>query len=61
MKLLDANKSEVAFLDEGTTKVTYYGKDPALIYFTGSTENSGPDTCTVTKIASLDGYIETDA
>ncbi len=61
MKLLDSNKSEVAFLDEGTTKVVYYGKDPALIYFTGATKDSGPNMCTVTKIASLTGFIETDA
>ena len=61
MKLLDANKAEVAFLDEGTTKLVYYGKDPALVYFTGATKDAGPNTCVVTKVASLTGYIETDA
>ena len=61
MKLLNANKAEVAFLDEGTTKLVYYGKDPALVYFTGATKDEGPDTCVVTKVASLAGYIETDA
>lgn len=61
MKLLNANKAEVAFLDEGTTKLVYYGKDPALVYFTGATKDAGPDTCVVTKVASLTGYIETDA
>ena len=61
MKLLNTDKSEVAFLDEGTTKVVYYGKDPALIYFTGATKDSGPNMCTVKKIESIVGFIETDA
>ncbi len=54
MKLLKENKSEVAFLDEGTTKLTYYGKFPVMIYY-------GTNTTTIVKIESLTGYIKTDA
>ena len=63
MKLLNAEKTELAVLDEGTTKVVYYGKDPALIYFEMK-EDHGKLTegkCTIKKIEALDGYIKTDA
>lgn len=64
MKLLDSEQNELAVLDEGTTKIAYYGKDPALIYFVGTGKDHGkPETvsCTVKKIEALEGFIETDA
>ena len=62
MKLLDNSKTAIAVLDEGTTKLAYYAKDPAIVYFTGATATKAPNKCTITKVGALAGdYIETDS
>lgn len=63
MKLLGNDKSEIAVLDEGTTKLLYWGKDPVILYYTIKTDHGKVSSklCTVTKIEALDGYIKTDA
>jgi hypothetical protein len=63
MKLLGNDKSEIAVLDEGTTKLLYWGKDPVILYYTVETDHGKVTSklCTVTKIEALKGYILTDA
>ena len=63
MKLLGNDKKEIAVLDEGTTKLLYWGKDPVILYYTIKTDHGkiASRLCTITKIEALKGYILTDA
>lgn len=63
MKLLGKDKTELAVLDEGTTKLVNWGKDPVIVYYTYTTDHGKVKSrlCTITKIEAFEGYIVTDA
>ena len=63
MKLLNNERTELAVLNESTTKLLYWGKYPVILYYSSKTDHGETVSrlATITKIEALDGYIETDA
>ena len=63
MKLLNDKKTELAVLNESTTKLLYWGTYPVILYYSSVTDHGETKSrlATITKIEALDGYIETDA
>ena len=63
MKLLNKERTELAVLNESTTKLLYWGTYPVILYYSSKTDHGETVSriATITKIEALDGYIETDA